>query len=81
MTAVIWTTQWCGYCQMAKQVLKEHKIEFEERNIDEGTWTKKDLREAVPDAKTVPQIFIDDEYVGGYDKLMVYMKERNNVET
>jgi glutaredoxin 3 len=43
-------------------------IEFEERKIGEG-WTKEELLEAVPTARTVPQIFLDEEYVGGFTEL------------
>ena len=43
-------------------------IEFEERKIGSG-YTKEDLLEAVPTARTVPQIFLDGELVGGYDQL------------
>lgn len=43
-------------------------IEFEERKIGDG-WTKEDLLKAVPTARTVPQIFLDEEYVGGYTEL------------
>ena len=41
---------------------------FEERVIGEG-WTKEQLLEAVPNARTVPQIFLGEEYVGGFTDL------------
>ena len=43
-------------------------IQFEERKIGDG-YTKEDLLEAVPTARTVPQIFLDEELVGGFDDL------------
>ncbi len=43
-------------------------IEIEERNINED-WTKEQLFEAVPNARSVPQIFLDDELVGGFTEL------------
>ena len=45
-----------------------HFDEFEERNIMHG-WTKEQLLEAVPNARTVPQIFLDEELVGGFNEL------------
>jgi glutaredoxin len=43
-------------------------MEYEERNIGEG-WTREQLLEAVPNAKTVPQIFLNDKYIGTYENL------------
>jgi glutaredoxin 3 len=43
-------------------------IAFEEKKIGDG-YTKEDLLEAVPTARTVPQIFIEDELVGGFTEL------------
>jgi glutaredoxin 3 len=43
-------------------------IEYEEKKIGEG-YTKEDLLEAVPNARTVPQIFLDGELVGGFTEL------------
>ena len=68
MKAVIWSKYHCSFCDQAKQLLKMKGIEFEERKIGDG-WTKEELLEAVPTARTVPQIFLDEEYVGGYTEL------------
>lgn len=68
MKAIIWSKYHCSFCDQAKQLLKQHGIEFEERKIGDG-YTKEELLEVVPNARTVPQIFIDEEYVGGYDDL------------
>jgi glutaredoxin 3 len=69
MTAVVWSKTHCPYCDQAKNLLKLKGIDYEERNITEGTWTKDQLMAAVPAARTVPQIFLDGEYVGGYHEL------------
>jgi glutaredoxin 3 len=71
MQAIIWTKNGCPYCEQAKFELKLRKINYEERNIQNG-WTKEQLLEMVPNARTVPQIFIDNIYVGGYTELMSY---------
>lgn len=68
MKAVIWSKYHCSFCDQAKQLLKMKGIEFEERKIGDG-WTKEELLEAVPTARTVPQIFLDEEYVGGFTEL------------
>ena len=68
MKATIWSKESCPYCVQAKALLAQKGIEFEERKIGSG-YTKEDLLEAVPTARTVPQIFLDGELVGGYDQL------------
>ena len=69
MKAIVWSNVGCSYCEQAKKLLKSKDIEVEERNLAHGTWTVQQLQEAVPGARTVPQIFLDDEYVGGYQEL------------
>jgi glutaredoxin 3 len=67
-TAIIWSRDNCPYCVQAKALLEQKGIEFEERKI--GTdWTKEQLLEAVPNAMSVPQIFLNDELVGGFTEL------------
>ena len=68
MKATIWTKDSCTFCVQAKQLLEGKGIEFEERKIGKA-WTKEQLLEAVPTARTVPQIFLDEQYVGGYQEL------------
>lgn len=68
MQAIIWSKYNCTYCTQAKALLEQSGIEYEERKIGDG-WTKEDLLEAVPTARTVPQIFLGEEYIGGFTEL------------
>ncbi len=68
MKAIVWSKYNCPYCDQAKALLKMKGIQFEERKIGDG-YTKEELLEAVPTARTVPQIFLDDELVGGFTEL------------
>jgi glutaredoxin 3 len=68
MKAIVWSKYQCPYCDQAKALLTQKGIQFEERKIGDG-WTKDDLLEAVPTARTVPQIFLDEELVGGFTEL------------
>ena len=68
MKAIVWSKYNCPYCEQAKALLNQKGIVFEERKIGDG-YTKEDLLEAVPSARTVPQIFLDDELVGGFTEL------------
>lgn len=67
---VIWSKNNCPYCEMAKKLLKQKGVEYEERNINAGVWTKEDLLNSNPQARTMPQIFFDDECIGGYNDLV-----------
>ena len=68
MQAIVWSRDQCTYCVQAKALLDARGIEHEERNIMQD-WTREQLLEAVPTARTLPQIFLDNEYVGGFTEL------------
>lgn len=78
MKAIIWSKYHCPYCDQARALLDRHEIEFEERKIGDG-WTKEELLESIPTARTVPQILIDGKLIGGYTDLVKYLKETSNV--
>jgi len=75
MKAIVWSNVGCTYCEQAKKLLQSKNIEYEERNIAHGLWTVQQLQEAVPGARTVPQIFLDDKYIGGYQQLAEKLKD------
>ena len=77
MRAIVWSKYNCSFCEQAKSLLKLKNINFEERKIGDG-YTKEDLLEAVPTARTVPQIFLDDKLIGGFTELRKYLEETAN---
>jgi glutaredoxin len=78
MKAIVWSKYNCQHCDQAKALLDQQGIEFEERRIGDG-WTKEELLESVPTARSVPQIFVDDQLIGGFTELQKYIKENVNV--
>jgi glutaredoxin len=62
---------------MAKNLLTHNGIEYQERLIgqDEGNWMKEDFLKAVPGARSVPQIFINNVHIGGYLELQKYFND------
>ena len=56
--AIVWSQPNCQYCNMAKSLLRQRGYEVEERIVS-VTHTKEQLLEAVPNAKSVPQIFLN----------------------
>ena len=73
MKAIVWSKDACPYCVQAKNLLQLKGIQYEERNITQGTWTKEQLLESVPNARAVPQILIDDQIVGGFNELRKFL--------
>lgn len=73
MKAVVWSKDSCPFCVQAKALLESRGIEFEERNVNKD-WTKEQLLEAVPNARTLPQIFLDDKLVGGFTELRKHLQ-------
>ena len=64
----IYTTQWCPYCNRAKSLLRNKGVAFTEIPVDDDPEARARLVKATGQ-HTVPQIFINDESVGGSDDL------------
>lgn len=73
MKAIVWSKDACPFCVQAKALLESKGIEYEERNVQHG-WTKEQLLESVPTARTLPQIFLDDQYIGGFTELRKHLQ-------
>lgn len=73
MKATVWSKDACPFCVQAKALLESRGIEFEERNVS-ADWTREQLLEAVPTARTLPQIFLDDNYIGGFTELRKHLQ-------
>ena len=71
--AIVWSKNACPFCDQAKNLLKLKGIDYEERNINKD-WTREQLLEAVPDARTLPQIFLDDQLIGGFTELRKHLQ-------
>lgn len=76
MKAVVWSKYHCPFCDQAKALLQQKGIAFEERKIGDG-YTKEDLLEAAPTARTVPQIFLDEKLIGGFTELKKYFESEH----
>lgn len=74
MKAIVWSKYHCPYCDQAKALLTQKGIQYEERKIGDG-WSKEELLEAIPTARTVPQILIDNKLIGGFTELRAHLNE------
>jgi len=73
MKALVWSKNGCTFCTQAKELLESRGIDYEERNIN-TEWTREQLLEEVPTARTLPQIFLDDNYIGGFTELRQHLQ-------
>ncbi|MBX2811865.1 MAG: glutaredoxin 3 [Myxococcales bacterium] len=64
----IYLTEWCPYCQRAKALLSQQQVPYETIDVDGDTQTRAWLAQ-VTGQRTVPQIFIGEESIGGYTEL------------
>ena len=69
---LIYSKNNCPYWDKAKFALKDEQVEIKNINEDEIYLTE--LMERNPNARTMPQIYKDDELIGGYDQLKVYLE-------
>ena len=77
MKATVWSKYNCTFCDQAKSLLKQKGYIIEERKIGDG-YTKEELLEEIPQARTVPQIIINGNYIGGFEQLKAYIEQTTN---
>ena len=68
MSVKIYTTGWCLPCKNAKKLLSDNSVQYEELNIEELGITRNDLYN-LTGGRTVPQIIINGNPIGGYTDL------------
>lgn len=66
---VIYSTNWCGYCRRARNLFERKGIAVLEIKIDEEAGARAVMLEKSGGRRTVPQIFIGERHIGGYDEL------------
>ena len=65
----IYTAPLCGYCHAAKRLLTQKGVNFTEINISTQPGKRAEMMQRAKGGRTVPQIFVGDIHVGGYDEL------------
>jgi glutaredoxin 3 len=71
----IYTKMYCGYCHRAKRLLESKGVQFTEYDVTMDAGRRDEMRERKPDARTVPQIFVDGRAIGGSDDLAALERE------
>ncbi|MGB1933620.1 MAG: glutaredoxin 3 [Candidatus Puniceispirillaceae bacterium] len=71
----IYTDMLCSYCALAKRLLKSKQVDFNEIEVSGDANLRAEMRSRANGQRTVPQIFIDDIHIGGYDDLYLLDKK------
>jgi glutaredoxin 3 len=66
---VMYSGGWCPYCMRARTLLERKGLRFREIKVDEDPAERVAMLERTGGRRTVPQIFIGDRHVGGFDEL------------
>jgi glutaredoxin 3 len=64
----MYTTSWCPYCERARRLLRSKGVAFQEIDIEAAPEKRAEMQNR-SGRRTVPQIFIGDQHVGGSDDL------------
>jgi glutaredoxin 3 len=70
---LVYSKKPCPYCEQAKNLLTKKGFNYTELDVTRPDVLDQ-LRDLVPGVKTVPQIFIDGNHIGGYTELVEYFK-------
>ena len=80
MSIVIYSKPNCTYCVQAKDLLRKWSMEFEEKMFGKDFNSPEELYEAVgKQVRTMPQIKIDGELIGGYNQLVEHFADKGLV--
>ncbi len=71
----VYTTRVCSYCQAAKRLLEQLGLPYEEIGLDDKPELRQKLSEENGYYRTVPMIFVDGQFVGGFTDLQALHKQ------
>ncbi len=72
LDVIVWSKPNCPECVKAKKLLETKGIVYTEKSIGNG-YDRDDLLAILPEAKSVPQIFVNNQHVGGYVGLQKFL--------
>ena len=71
----IYTTRYCGFCNRAKMLLSQLGIEYTDHPVDNNPSLRQEISTKAGGYSTVPMIFIDGQFIGGYTELASLHRE------
>jgi|TARA_X000001036_G_scaffold398088_1_gene400733 glutaredoxin len=79
MTITIYSKNNCVYCNKAKHLVKNLGLEYEEKKLEEFDSPQAMLEDIGKNVRTMPQIKIDGELIGGYNQLVEHFADKGKV--
>ncbi|WP_075520909.1 glutaredoxin 3 [Candidatus Pelagibacter communis] len=76
----IYTGPVCNYCDAAKRLLRRNSLEFNEIDISSGPEVLNEMINKTNGKRTIPQIFFDNEHIGGYVEIRELEKNNKLIE-
>ena len=76
----IYTGPLCNYCDAAKRLLSRNNAPYKEINIAQVDGAMGEMIKKANGKRTIPQIFFDDQHIGGYDDIRSLEKENKLLE-
>ena len=67
----------CNFCDAAKRLLSRNKLEYQEIDISKGQNIREEMIKKSNGRRTIPQIFFNEEHIGGYQELRELEKSGN----
>jgi len=74
-SVTIYTGPLCNYCEAAKKLLTRNNVEYKEISIATVEGAMDEMIAKTNGKRTIPQIFFDDQHIGGYDDVRALEKE------
>ena len=72
----MYTGPFCNYCEAAKRLLARYNATYNEIDISKVDGAMDEMIKKANGKRTIPQIFFDEEHIGGYDEVRALEKEK-----
>ena len=66
---IVYSGPMCGYCDAAKRLLERNNLEFTDIDVSTKDGLRDEMTKKANGRRTIPQIFFNDDHVGGYQEL------------
>ena len=71
----MYTGPMCNFCEAAKRLFSRNNLKFNEIDISSKDGLRDEMIKKANGKRTIPQIFFDDQHIGGYDEVRALEKE------
>ena len=78
---IVYSGPMCGYCDAAKRLLERNNLEFTDIDVSTKDGLRDEMTKKANGRRTIPQIFFNDEHIGGYQELRELEKAGNLISS